>query len=133
MWLAAQALPALAFVLPGRRTLAAVLAGAGVLLGIAGVATFRRAGTTVHPQRPHEATALVTSGAYRYSRNPMYLGLLLLLIGWATYLAHALAFAILPLFVAWMNRFQIAPEERALSANFGSAFETYRRAVRRWL
>ena len=133
MWLASVLVPALALDLPWRRTIAAILAGAGILLGVAGVATFRRAGTTVHPQHPEKASAMVTSGVYRYSRNPMYLGLLLLLAAWAVHLANVLAFVILPLFVAWMNRFQIAPEERALAANFGTHFDAYRRSVRRWL
>lgn len=133
MWLASVLVPALALDLPWRRTIAVILAGAGILLGVAGVATFRRAGTTVHPQHPEKASAMVTSGVYRYSRNPMYLGLLLLLAAWAVHLANVLAFAFLPLFVAWMNRFQIAPEERALAANFGGHFDAYRRSVRRWL
>jgi protein-S-isoprenylcysteine O-methyltransferase Ste14 len=67
------------------------------------------------------------------SRNPMYVGLLLLLAGWALHLSHPLALLGLPAFVAYMNRFQIAPEERALRAKFGPAYEDYARAVRRWL
>jgi protein-S-isoprenylcysteine O-methyltransferase Ste14 len=63
----------------------------------------------------------------------MYVGLLLVLTGWAIFLCHALTFLFLPTFVAYMNRFQIAPEERALSARFGSAYATYKRSVRRWL
>jgi protein-S-isoprenylcysteine O-methyltransferase Ste14 len=76
---------------------------------------------------------MVTSGVYGVSRNPMYVGFLLVLIGWAAFLSHALAFALLPLFVAYMNRFQIEPEERALSAKFGGQFQEYRRSVRRWV
>lgn len=133
MWLASVLVPALAFEFPWRRALGAILAGAGVLLGGAGVAAFRCAGTTVHPQHPEKASAMVTSGVYRYSRNPMYLGLLLLLAAWAVHLANLLAFVFLPLFVAWMNRFQIVPEERALAARFGASFDAYRRSVRRWI
>ena len=63
----------------------------------------------------------------------MYVGFLLALIGWAAYLSHALALVLLPVFVAYMNRFQISPEERALSAKFGPEFDTYKQSVRRWL
>jgi protein-S-isoprenylcysteine O-methyltransferase Ste14 len=63
----------------------------------------------------------------------MYLGDLLILAGWAIWLANVVAFAGLPLFVAYINRFQIAAEERALQARYGAAYSAYRRAVRRWL
>lgn len=76
---------------------------------------------------------MVTSGVYRVSRNPMYLGFLLALAWWVVFLSHLLAFALLPLFMWYMNRFQIVPEERALAAKFGSEFTEYSRAVRRWL
>ncbi|MCY1553776.1 Phospholipid methyltransferase [compost metagenome] len=106
---------------------------AGAFVALFGVASFRRAKTTVNPTTPGAASALVDSGIYRYSRNPMYLGLLLVLAGWGLWLAHALALLGLPAFVVYMNRFQIAPEERALTAVFGDAFAAYRQKVRRWI
>lgn len=112
-------------------------AAAGILLGIlaalAGVLTFRRARTTVNPLRPEAASALVANGIYRCTRNPMYLGMLLVLTGWAVYLARPWALLVLPAFVVYMNRFQIGPEERALEAIFGAEFDAYRNRVRRWL
>jgi protein-S-isoprenylcysteine O-methyltransferase Ste14 len=63
----------------------------------------------------------------------MYLGIVLALLGWAAFLANAAALAVVPAFVAWMNAFQIAPEERALAAKFGAAFSGYREKVRRWI
>jgi protein-S-isoprenylcysteine O-methyltransferase Ste14 len=63
----------------------------------------------------------------------MYVGLLLALTGWAIFLSHTLPFLLLPVYVAYMNRFQISPEERALSAKFGDEYETYKQAARRWL
>jgi protein-S-isoprenylcysteine O-methyltransferase Ste14 len=63
----------------------------------------------------------------------MYLGLLLVLLGWASFLANALAFMFLPLFVLYINRFQIDPEERALVSMFGQDFTNYLSKVRRWL
>ena len=133
MWLVARAFPALAFAFAGRVVLSAILAGVGVAVALVGVVAFRRASTTVNPTRPETASALVTSGIYRLSRNPMYLGLLLVLTGWAVALAHPVALLFLPAFMAYMNRFQIGPEERALQAEFGPAFDAYARSVRRWL
>jgi protein-S-isoprenylcysteine O-methyltransferase Ste14 len=133
MKLAATLSPALALPFAGREVLAAVLAASGVGVALAGVIAFRRARTTVDPMRPDRAAALVATGIYRWSRNPMYLGFLLLLAAWSVRLAHPLALIALPLFVLYMNRFQIVPEERALRTRFGRAFDEYARSVRRWL
>ncbi len=133
MWLAARPLAPLDFPLPGKTGLAPALAVAGLSLGVVALLQFKRARTSHHPRTPHEASTLVTGGLYRFTRNPMYLGVLLVLAGWAVWLANVAAFAGLPAFVAYLNRFQIGPEERALEARFGAAFAEYRRAVRRWL
>lgn len=133
MWLASRHVAWLALPMPWRVPAALLVACAGLALAAGGVLAFRRAATTVNPMKPRDATSLVTSGVYRLSRNPMYAGALLGLAAWAIYLSHALAFLLLPAFVAYMNRFQIAPEERALAARFGDAYEKYRTAVRRWL
>jgi len=105
----------------------------GALTCLAGVRYFRRAKTTVNPMKPESASALVASGIYRYSRNPMYLGFLLMLLGWALWLSNASALLLLPAFVLYMNRFQICPEERALLSLFGPDYMQYRARVRRWL
>jgi protein-S-isoprenylcysteine O-methyltransferase Ste14 len=99
---------------------------------MSGVLTFRRAKTTVNPTTPAAASALVRTGVFRFTRNPMYLGLLLCLVAWAIFLSSVLALLSAPLFVVYMNRFQIAPEERALAALFGDSFAAYKRDVRRW-
>jgi protein-S-isoprenylcysteine O-methyltransferase Ste14 len=75
----------------------------------------------------------VARGIYNYTRNPMYLGMLLVLLALALYRASPWALAGPLLFIVWMNRFQIVPEERALAAKFGASFEAYRQRVRRWL
>jgi len=129
----AHALPGLAFDFTGRRMLALVLALAGSAIVLAGVAAFARHRTTVNPHRPENSSAVVSSGIYRFTRNPMYLGMLLGLVGWTLFLANAAGALALPLFVLWMNRFQIGPEERILSARFGAAYANYRAKVRRWL
>jgi protein-S-isoprenylcysteine O-methyltransferase Ste14 len=82
---------------------------------------------------PDAASAVVTGGVFRWSRNPMYLGMLVALAGWAAYLSNALAALLLPAFVAYLNRFQIRPEEQALLARFGPAYSEYMAAVRRWI
>ena len=118
----------------GMRTgTAAALALCGIAVAAAGAVSFRSAGTTVNPLRPETTSSLVRSGAYRFTRNPMYLGMLLILLAWAAWLASAWAFIGPIAFVLYMNRFQIAPEERVLAAKFGAEYDVYRRGVRRWL
>ena len=133
MWFAAWQLPSLALALPWRQGLAATISAVGILFMLAGLYEFQKAKTTFNPMTPDAASSVVTSGIYRVSRNPMYLGFLLVLIGWAIFLSHPLPFLFLPVFVLYMNRFQIVPEERALSAKFGKAYDSYQQGVRRWL
>ena len=133
MWAVTALTPSLSFNLPWRAALAIIFSLAGIAVGALAVVTFHRANTTVNPLKPTEASTMVTSGVYRVSRNPMYLGLLFLLVGWATALSNLVAVALLPLFIAYMTRFQIAPEERALLSKFGAEFTAYKKSVRRWL
>jgi len=105
----------------------------GLALNLLPKLAFRRARTTVNPLRPAAATSLVTGGIYRHTRNPMYLGQVLVLLGGMLWLGSAAALLVVPLFVGWITRFQILPEERLLSARFGTDFAAFRRAVRRWL
>ncbi len=131
MWFLAHTLPAFAY---------APLRVATVGLGLLGVViigwamlSFLEAQTTVNPMKPSSASSLVTSGIYRHSRNPMYLGMLLILVGWALYLANILTFLVLPAFILYMNQFQIKPEERALTARFGREYLEYMSQVHRWI
>jgi len=132
MWLISRAAPPLHFDLPAHRWLAGVLVSTGFLTGISGVVTFLKAKTTVDPTKPR-ASSLVTWGVYAISRNPMYLGGLIMLLGWAFFLLNALAFLFLPVYVLYIDRFQIAPEERALTSLFGETYVAYQARVRRWL
>ena len=106
---------------------------AGALTSLLGVVSFRRAGTTVNPMTPESSSSLVVSGIYKLTRNPMYLGFLLALLGWTIFLSNVPALLCLPAFILYMNRFQIAPEERALAALFGQVFTAYKENTRRWL
>ena len=82
---------------------------------------------------PERASALVERGIYRHTRNPMYLGLLCLLLGWTLALGQWAALLGPLVFVVYITRFQIVPEERVLLAHFGAAYDDYRQRVRRWL
>ena len=110
-----------------------ILFGIGALFGAAGVFSFIRARTTVDPHKPEKASSLVTSGIYRITRNPMYVGLGIILGAWAIRLGSLLSMAGVVLFVLYITRFQIIPEERVMKEKFGEEFEEYRSKVRRWL
>ncbi len=133
MWLTPSIAPSLWFYYPWQTAAMWLITVPGMLISFVGVAAFRRQQTTVDPTRPEQASTLVVTGIYRFSRNPMYLGFLLVLTGWALHISNLLAFAALPVYVLYMTRFQIIPEERALLARFGSAYSDYNRSVRRWL
>jgi protein-S-isoprenylcysteine O-methyltransferase Ste14 len=135
MWATAEVFPTLDVPLPPlwRAAVGVLLVAAGIFVALAGVGEFRRAATTVNPLSPEASAHLVTGGVYRYSRNPMYLGMLLALAGWAVALSHLSAPLWLMGYAAYMNRFQIVPEERVLTERFGAVFGEYRRRVRRWL
>ena len=133
MWLLSLAAPALSFTTPARNLISIILAVAGVATAIAGVTTFARAKTTVNPTTPEKSSSLVSWGIYSITRNPMYLGLLLELTAWAVFLSNPLPFLFLPVYMLYINRFQIAPEERALTSLFGRDFAAYQSRVRRWI
>jgi len=133
MWWARLATPDFAFPFPSNLMLPVGLALLGALTCLAGVVAFRRAKTTVNPMKPDTTSSLVISGIYRYTRNPMYLEFLLLLIAWAAALSNALTLVSLLAFVLYMNRFQIVPEERMLASRFVQGYAEYRARVRRWL
>jgi protein-S-isoprenylcysteine O-methyltransferase Ste14 len=118
---------------PWHAILCAVVAGIGLAICFAGVLAFRQSRTTVDPRTPAAASSLVVGGIYRYTRNPMYLGFLLVLLALALYLGTLTAVLLLPVFVFYLNEFQIKPEERALRKRFGTDFDFYAASVRRWL
>lgn len=111
--------------------LALLVIGQGI--SISGIVAFRRAKTTLNPLKPGTSSALVTSGIFRFTRNPMYLGLLLTLMGWAAFIASPPALVFLFFYVVYINRFQVDPEERVLSSLFGEDYAAYKMRVRRWV
>ncbi len=133
MWLAARWVAQASFQLPASALIAVFLVGLGAIIAVAGVVAFRQKETTVDPTNPGKTTAIVDDGIYRYTRNPMYLGLAFALTGWAVYLGNLVAFMLVFAFVAYLTRFQIMPEERALQAKFGASYDDYKSRVRRWI
>jgi protein-S-isoprenylcysteine O-methyltransferase Ste14 len=116
------------------RILTLILFGSGALFGAAALFSFYRARTSIDPHKPEKAKMLVTSGVYRITRNPMYLGMALFLAGWAIRLGSLLSLMIgLFFFVIYISRFQILPEERVMSKKFGSKYDEYKSSVRMWI
>ena len=105
----------------------------GLACAIPSFKLFARYKTTISPLKPSDATALVTEGMYRYSRNPMYLGLLLLTIASTIWFGTWFGIIINILFIFLINFLQIIPEEEALLEIFGEEYEEYKKNVRRWI
>ncbi len=133
MWELAQITPQMRLSGSFRHLVSGVLFLIGVLFTLSAMLTFRRSKTTVNPLKPEAATALVSGGPFRVSRNPMYLGLLLVLIGWAVLLGSPWSLAGPVAFVLYIQRLQIIPEERVLALKFGEVYAQYCARVRRWL
>lgn len=133
MWACARWLRLLDLSFPGQSLATGLLVGAGLGVIAFAIAQFARARTTIDPLHPAAASKLVSGGVFRLTRNPMYLGMALVLAGLAVRLGDGGSALLVAGFVAWITRFQIAPEERAMRANFGDQFEAYAARVRRWI
>jgi protein-S-isoprenylcysteine O-methyltransferase Ste14 len=105
----------------------------GFIVLLIAISAFIKLKTTINPLKPEDATFLVTTGIFRLSRNPMYLGLLLLIISLWVKTGAVSGFILVPSFVAYLNYFQILPEERAMKALFLGKYKVYCQQVRRWL
>jgi protein-S-isoprenylcysteine O-methyltransferase Ste14 len=128
MWL----LPSVPVDIPYRVQISLLLGLSGILLLAAAAWEFHRVKTTINPMTPEKSSALATSGVYAWSRNPIYVADAILLLAWAVWLANPVALLGIPLFVAYINRFQVRPEEEALKKRFPE-YAAYCRRVRRWL
>ena len=133
MWAVAHLLPAVSPPTQLHFMIAGTCAVFGVTVAILGVLAFRHAKTTVNPVAPEKASSVVTNGIYKYTRNPMYVGLTAVLVGWAIRLSVPWVFLGPVAFMLYVTRFQIIPEERVMSSKFGRAYDDYRQRVRRWL
>jgi len=132
-WLASSALGPTSLAFPVRVSATLALVLLGLAIAVAGVRAVRGAKTTLNPLKPETTSALVTTGIYHYTRNPMYLGMATWLLAWSAWLGTPVGLVAAPLFMLYMNRFQIGPEERALETLFGAEFAAYKARVRRWL
>jgi protein-S-isoprenylcysteine O-methyltransferase Ste14 len=133
MWVISLFVTPLPVPLLFRAVMAAALAVVGVACAVASFRRFLRAGTTIDPHHPEDASALVTTGIYARTRNPIYLGMLVVLLAWDLFLMAWPTIVGPIVFVLYITRFQIIPEERALTEKFGQAYTDYRAKVRRWL
>jgi len=133
MWLLARWLPIVRFALPSPVLVGLAVASVGAVISTAGAREFRRVKTTVNPLHPERASSVVTTGIFRLTRNPMYVGIALVLVGFFLAFGGLSAVAGLPAFIGYITRFQIIPEERILEAKFGGEYAAYRARVRRWL
>jgi len=116
----------------GRREMGYVLLVIGFLIMLLALIRFKMAKTTTHPLHPEKTNQLVTTGIFRFTRNPMYLAMLLFLIAFGLLLGNAFNTLLAAGFVYYMNHFQIAKEETALTEKFGKTYLLYQKAVRRW-
>ncbi|MBT8236467.1 MAG: isoprenylcysteine carboxylmethyltransferase family protein [Bacteroidia bacterium] len=132
MYLLDRFLPVGEFEFFGRKYLILTLVGIGLVLAIWAMILFFMNKTTIDPREPGKASVLVVSGIYRFTRNPMYLSLLLFLLAYGLYLGNAFNTLLAAGFVSYMNAFQIKPEEEALGNLFGESYSRYCKEVRRW-
>jgi protein-S-isoprenylcysteine O-methyltransferase Ste14 len=133
MWLLDHYLPLVQIIPETWQMLGLGLIVLAILLDLWSLILFFLSHTTPNPMKPENVSELVITGMYRFSRNPMYLGLLIMLSGWAIYLGNLIGFFILPLFVITLNIQQIKPEEQVLEKKFGQAYLDYKQRVRAWI
>jgi protein-S-isoprenylcysteine O-methyltransferase Ste14 len=133
IWWLASVFPSLKLLPAWFKQMGIALIVIGVCLDLMALRQFYKQKTTPNPLSPNKANTIVISGLYRFSRNPMYLGLLLSLTGWTMYLGNLASLACLPVFVWVLNNMQIKPEEHALEKKFGESYTRYLSEVRRWL
>lgn len=129
-WLTSY-LPKLVFNYQGLLSVLMILIGLTIM--VIAVKTFKKNETTLNPLSPREASYLVTNGIFSYTRNPMYLGMIIILLGVTIYNGVYIGIIILPCFVLYLTEFQIKPEEEAMEEIFAGDYTDYLKRVRRWL
>lgn len=133
MWLADRWLSFEPLVLKTPDWLYSLFLLTGGLVILLGIVEFSRKSTTVNPHKPQNTTAFVKSGIYRFTRNPMYLGMVFIMLAGVVKFGNTLSIMIIPLFIWYMNAFQIQPEEEVMEQKFGEEFLDYKKKVRRWI
>lgn len=133
MWLISQQFPAFGFSFGLQQSIAILICMLGIAMDLFSVGLFARNKTTVSPFSPQNTESLVTTGLYKYTRNPMYLGMAIILTGLAVWLGNVLSFLIIPCFAWYLTMLQIIPEEEILLEKFGEEYGNYMMRVRRWI
>lgn len=133
MWLTSFCFPKLTFDITYLFLITNIILAIAVIMVLAGVISFKRAKTTVNPINPEQTSSLVVTGIYQFTRNPMYLGFLFMLIAVALLLSNAAALVFIPMFIIYMNKFQIIHEENMLLTLFGDTYRQYLNSTRRWI
>jgi protein-S-isoprenylcysteine O-methyltransferase Ste14 len=133
MWFVAHSGYAYNIAIPFALVIAIALAAGGIFVSASAIRKFKTAETTISPLQPDSATSLVHNGIFGKTRNPMYVGLFLILLGWAVWLQSMSNAVILLAFVLWLTELQIKPEEAALRKVFGQGYIDYCKRVRRWI
>ncbi len=133
MYVAAAVAGTLDIAFATRWSMIVTILAMGILIILIGGYQFKAVSTTVNPLKPEESTQLVTSGIYRFSRNPMYVGFFLFLVAWAVLLGSLVICLLLPFFILVITKVQILPEERVLQRKFGDDYLNYKNRVRRWI
>ncbi len=132
-WMVGRILPSAQIAFPGQFLFAILFLLAGAAILFVAVFGFRRKGTTVDPINPGRASALVTSGIYKITRNPMYLGMALVSFGFSLWFGWLAGLVSVFAAIAYVNEAQIKPEEAALMEIFGAEYEAYTSKVHRWI
>jgi protein-S-isoprenylcysteine O-methyltransferase Ste14 len=104
-----------------------------IVIALLAVYCFKQAKTTVNPTKPENSSTIVDTGIYRFSRNPMYVSFLLIVCAIAIFLQNKAAYIVIPIFIIYITRYQIIPEERILVNLFGNNYKVYCGKVRRWV
>jgi len=133
IWWMASYLPKIDIEFMPKMVIVSLLVAIGAIFDLSGLITFLRAKTTVNPMKPHTSSALVKTGIYKITRNPMYVGLAFVLSGWCIYLNSPAALIGVAGFILYIHALQILPEERMLITLFGEEYMEYQSRVRRWL
>jgi len=133
IWALSQSLSIQFLDAESRKIIAMVLLGIAGTIDVWAIVSFKSAKTTIDPRYPHKTSAIVSSGIYQFTRNPMYLGLALILTSLSIYLSTLLGLLCVIAFILYMNRFQIDAEEEHLEQQFGEIYLNYKNSVRRWL
>lgn len=133
MWLLHNYLPITQLISEPWNKVGIVLIVFAVSLDIWSLILFLKQKTTPNPMRPENTSEIVSNGLYKISRNPMYVGLLTILTGFAIWMGSLMPFIMLPLFFWIITEMQIKPEEKYLEDKFGDTYLDYKSKVRRWL